>query len=154
MGASGGNRGAHGIHDGSTDRAGLMALRKENAQLKRTNNVLRTPSAFSRRNATRPNRGDGAPRRVSAAARRVRPLGTSAVYRSPVSLYFLATWDGSLRASVPVSSCPACGSLNLVERWFAELTTKRIRHDAHRSVQALEKDAHTWIATVGGDGVA
>ncbi|MFI6586054.1 IS630 family transposase, partial [Embleya sp. NPDC050493] len=36
--------------------------------------------------------------------------------------------------------------LNLVERWFAELTTKRIRRGVHRSVQALEKDIRTWIA--------
>ncbi|MBG0831333.1 hypothetical protein HS041_26665 [Planomonospora sp. ID67723] len=30
--------------------------------------------------------------------------------------------------------------LNLVERWFAELTNKRIRRGEHRPVQALEKD--------------
>jgi hypothetical protein len=28
--------------------------------------------------------------------------------------------------------------LNLVERWFAELTNKRIRRGVHKSVQALE----------------
>ncbi|MFE7477171.1 peptidoglycan-binding protein [Streptomyces sp. NPDC057575] len=36
--------------------------------------------------------------------------------------------------------------LNLVERWFAELTNKQIRRGVHRSVQALEKDIRTWIA--------
>ncbi|MEV6125149.1 IS630 family transposase, partial [Streptomyces sp. NPDC052077] len=35
--------------------------------------------------------------------------------------------------------------LNLVERWFAELTNKRIRRGVHKSVQALEKDIRTWI---------
>ncbi|GGV07906.1 hypothetical protein GCM10010182_28840 [Actinomadura cremea] len=35
--------------------------------------------------------------------------------------------------------------LNLVERWFAELTSKRIRRGVHRSVQALEKDIRAWI---------
>jgi transposase len=35
--------------------------------------------------------------------------------------------------------------LNLVERWFAELTGKRLRRGVHRSVQALEKDIHSWI---------
>jgi transposase len=35
--------------------------------------------------------------------------------------------------------------LNLVERWFGELTDKRIRRGVHRSVQALEKDIRTWI---------
>lgn len=36
--------------------------------------------------------------------------------------------------------------LNLVERWFAELTNKQIRRGVHRSVQALEKDIRNWIA--------
>ena len=35
---------------------------------------------------------------------------------------------------------PTCGSwLNLVERWFAELTQKQIRRGSHRSVPELEK---------------
>ncbi|WP_327689499.1 IS630 family transposase [Streptomyces tubercidicus] len=37
--------------------------------------------------------------------------------------------------------------LNLVERWFAELTNKQIRRGVHKSVQALEKDIRTWITT-------
>lgn len=36
--------------------------------------------------------------------------------------------------------------LNLVERWFAELTTKKLRRGVHRSVQALERDIRAWIA--------
>ena len=36
--------------------------------------------------------------------------------------------------------------LNLVERWFAELTTKRIKRGAHTSVPGLERDIRTWIA--------
>ncbi|WP_331737037.1 IS630 family transposase [Streptomyces sp. NBC_00211] len=35
--------------------------------------------------------------------------------------------------------------LNLVERWFAELTTKKLRRGVHRSVQALERDIRTWL---------
>jgi transposase len=35
--------------------------------------------------------------------------------------------------------------LNLVERWFAELTTKLLRRSAHRSVAALTADLNTWI---------
>jgi transposase len=35
--------------------------------------------------------------------------------------------------------------LNLVERWFAELTTRKLRRSAHRSVAELEADLHTWI---------
>jgi polyene macrolide polyketide synthase len=43
---------------------------------------------------------------------------------------------------------PTCGSwLNLVERWFAELTTKRIRRGTHRSELALEADIRDWICT-------
>ncbi|MFI7097735.1 IS630 family transposase [Streptomyces lydicus] len=36
--------------------------------------------------------------------------------------------------------------LNLVERWFAELTTKKLRRGVHRSVQALERDIRAWLA--------
>ncbi len=34
---------------------------------------------------------------------------------------------------------------NLVERWFAELTTKKLRRGIHRSVQALERDIRGWL---------
>ncbi len=37
--------------------------------------------------------------------------------------------------------------LNLVERWFAELTTKKIKRGAHTSVPGLERDIRGWIAT-------
>lgn len=37
--------------------------------------------------------------------------------------------------------------LNLVERWFAELTTKKIKRGAHTSVPALERDIRGWIVT-------
>ena len=35
--------------------------------------------------------------------------------------------------------------LNLVERFFAEITNKLIRRGVHRSVQALEKDIRAWL---------
>ncbi|WP_405681427.1 IS630 family transposase [Streptomyces sp. NBC_00868] len=41
--------------------------------------------------------------------------------------------------------------LNLVERWFAELTNKQIRRGVHKSVQALEKDIRDWIAAWNTD---
>jgi len=41
--------------------------------------------------------------------------------------------------------------LNLVERWFAELTTKKIKRGAHTSVPALERDIRAWIATWNED---
>ena len=35
--------------------------------------------------------------------------------------------------------------LNLVERWFAELTNRKLRRSAHRSVADLESDITAWI---------
>jgi transposase len=41
---------------------------------------------------------------------------------------------------------PASASwINLVERWFAELTTRKLRRSAHRSVTELEADIRKWI---------
>ncbi|WP_327280710.1 IS3 family transposase [Streptomyces sp. NBC_01205] len=50
----------------TAEREELAALRKENVQLKRANEVLRTASAFSRPSSTRPGPGDGARRRAPA----------------------------------------------------------------------------------------
>ncbi|MEV7119487.1 IS630 family transposase [Kitasatospora griseola] len=41
--------------------------------------------------------------------------------------------------------------LNLVERWFAELTDKKLRRGVHRSVQALERDIRTWVVDWNND---
>jgi transposase len=35
--------------------------------------------------------------------------------------------------------------LNLVERWFAELTNRKLRRSAHRSITELEADIRAWI---------
>ncbi len=35
--------------------------------------------------------------------------------------------------------------LNLVERWFAEITTKMLRRGVHRSVADLEADIRSWL---------
>ena len=37
--------------------------------------------------------------------------------------------------------------LNLVERWFAELTTKKLRRGTHTSVRQLNNDIRAWIDT-------
>jgi transposase len=43
---------------------------------------------------------------------------------------------------------PASSSwLNLVERWFSELTTKSLRRGTHRSVRELNTDIRVWIKT-------
>jgi transposase len=41
--------------------------------------------------------------------------------------------------------------LNLVERWFAELTNRKLRRSTHHSVQALETDVEAWIASWNND---
>ena len=41
--------------------------------------------------------------------------------------------------------------LNLVERWFAELTTKSIKRSAHRSVRELVASIRTWITNCNED---
>jgi len=41
--------------------------------------------------------------------------------------------------------------LNLVERWFAELTTKLLKRGTHRSVTALNNDIRAWMKTWNDD---
>jgi transposase len=48
---------------------------------------------------------------------------------------------------VPTSS----SWLNMVERWFGELTTKLLQRGVHKSVQALEADIRAWIQTWNED---
>ena len=40
---------------------------------------------------------------------------------------------------------PSSSWLNLVERWFAELTNKKLRRATHRSVRELNTDIRAWI---------
>ena len=41
---------------------------------------------------------------------------------------------------------PTCSSwISQVERWFAELTNRKLRRSAHRSVTELETDIRKWI---------
>jgi transposase len=41
--------------------------------------------------------------------------------------------------------------LNLVERWFAELTNRKLRRSAHRSVTELRADIQAWINAWNAD---
>ena len=41
--------------------------------------------------------------------------------------------------------------LNQVERWFSELTTRKLRRSAHRSVAELEADLSAWIQAWNDD---
>jgi transposase len=47
---------------------------------------------------------------------------------------------------------PASSSwLNLAERWFAELTTRKLRRSAHRNVAELEADIRAWTNAWNND---
>ena len=47
---------------------------------------------------------------------------------------------------------PTYGSwMNLVERWFSALTTKKLQRSAHRSVKALAADIRAWVQTWNED---
>jgi len=47
---------------------------------------------------------------------------------------------------------PTYGSwMNLVERWFSALTTKKLQRSAHRSVKALAADIRDWVETWNQD---
>ena len=47
---------------------------------------------------------------------------------------------------------PTYGSwMNLVERWFSALTTKKLQRSAHRSVRALAADIRGWVETWNED---
>jgi hypothetical protein len=37
--------------------------------------------------------------------------------------------------------------MNLVERWFSALTTKKLQRSTHRSVKELAGDIQTWADT-------
>jgi transposase len=41
--------------------------------------------------------------------------------------------------------------LNLVERWFAELTTKWLKRGPHRSVTELQQSIQAWVDTWNAD---
>ncbi len=41
---------------------------------------------------------------------------------------------------------PTYGSwMNLVERWFSALTTKKLQRSAHRSAKELAADSRAWV---------
>jgi hypothetical protein len=41
--------------------------------------------------------------------------------------------------------------MNLVERWFSALTTKKLQRAAHRSAKELAADIHAWVDTWNQD---
>jgi transposase len=63
----------------------------------------------------------------------------------------IARWLGAHPRFVLHFTPTSSSWLNLVERWFAELTTKRLRRGSHRSVRQLNADIRAWIETWNED---
>jgi hypothetical protein len=61
------------------------------------------------------------------------------------TLVFPWTINRTKQLNRPFVICDLGIWLNLVERWFAELTTKWIKRGAHRSVRDLVASIRTWI---------
>jgi transposase len=70
-------------------------------------------------------------------------LDNSSTHKTPAIQRWLAAHPRFQLHFTPTSS----SWLNLVERWFAELTTKALRRGSHRSVRALNDDIRAWIKT-------
>ncbi len=74
-------------------------------------------------------------------------LDNSSTHKTPAIQRWLLAHPRFVLHFTPTSS----SWLNLVERWFAELTTKKLRRGAHRSVRALNTDIRAWIKTWNDD---
>jgi len=70
-------------------------------------------------------------------------LDNSSTHKTPAIQKWLGAHPRFVLHFTPTSS----SWLNLVERWFAELTTKKLRRGAHRSVHQLNTDIRAWIDT-------
>ena len=70
-------------------------------------------------------------------------LDNASTHKTPAVARWLAAHPRFVLHFTPTSS----SWLNLVERWFAELTTKRLRRGTHTSVRQLNTDIRAWIDT-------
>jgi transposase len=70
-------------------------------------------------------------------------LDNSSTHKTPAIQNWLNAHPRFVLHFTPTSS----SWLNLVERWFGELTTKKLRRGAHRSVRELNTDIRGWIET-------
>src|SRR5271155_2696132 len=68
-------------------------------------------------------------------------LDNASTHKTPAVKRWLAAHPRFVLHFTPTSS----SWLNLVERWFAELTTKKLRRGSHRSVRELNTDIRAWI---------
>jgi transposase len=70
-------------------------------------------------------------------------LDNSSTHKTPAIRKWLTAHPRFVLHFTPTAS----SWLNLVERWFAELTNKKLRRGTHRSVGQLNDDIHAWIET-------
>ena len=74
-------------------------------------------------------------------------LDNSSTHKTPAIRNWLAAHPRFVLHFTPTSS----SWLNLVERWFGELTNKLLKRGAHRSVRDLNADIRAWIKTWNDD---
>jgi transposase len=74
-------------------------------------------------------------------------LDNASTHKTPAVKKWLLAHPRFVLHFTPTSS----SWLNLVERWFGELTTKKLRRGTHRSTRALNADIRAWIDTCNDD---
>ncbi len=74
-------------------------------------------------------------------------LDNASTHKTPAIQRWLVAHPRFVLHFTPTSS----SWLNLVERWFAELTNKKLRRGTHRSVRQLNADITAWIETWNED---
>jgi transposase len=74
-------------------------------------------------------------------------LDNASTHKTPTVKKWLSAHPRFVLHFTPTSS----SWLNLVERWFGELTTKKLRRGTHRSTRALNDDIRSWIETWNDD---
>jgi transposase len=74
-------------------------------------------------------------------------LDNASTHKTPAVKKWLLAHPRFVLHFTPTSS----SWLNLVERWFGELTTKKLRRATHRSVRQLNADIRAWITTWNDD---
>src|SRR6202008_4372611 len=70
-------------------------------------------------------------------------LDNASTHKTPAVKRWLTTHPRLVLHFTPTGS----SWLNLVERWFSELTTKKLRRGTHPSVRQLNADIRAWIDT-------
>jgi transposase len=70
-------------------------------------------------------------------------LDNASTHKTPAIKKWLTAHPRFVVHFTPTSS----SWLNLVERWFGELTNKKLRRGTHRSVRQLNTDIRSWIDT-------